>query len=319
MASRRRGWMWLLAAIIFALLAAFLAMAVLEVRVQTGMTASQAGQQATPTKPPVAAVVVAVAHIPVTQVISEPQISLQEIPADMVPEGAATSIDEVVGKISTADIYPGEIVLTMRLANPDITGANVAFTMPKDKVIFALSPDDLMSRIGVLRPGDHVDILVSLKPEQESQATPQASSGPAGTIGQGLFTTDAIQNQSITAIVVSAPAPNPVQSAGAASVLGARATPAGAAGATPEPGKTGTPAAGTTAEPAKGPQQPEAILLALDPQDALVLKYFRDAGGVIDLVLRHPSNDKTLTVKTVDLNYIKDRYGVAPEVTGLGQ
>jgi len=40
---------------------------------------------------------------------------------------------------------------------------------------------------------------------------------------------------------------------------------------------------------------------------------------VIDLVLRHPSNDKTLTVKTVDLNYIKDRYGVAPEVTGLGQ
>ena len=59
------------------------------------------------------------------------------------------------------DIYPGEVVLSMRLADPDVVGENVAFVMDQDKVVFALPPEDLMSSIGMLKAGDRIDILLS--------------------------------------------------------------------------------------------------------------------------------------------------------------
>ena len=44
-----------------------------------------------------------------------------------------------------------------------------------------------------------------------------------------------------------------------------------------------------TATPQPSDVEPEAFLLALDPQDALVLKHIIDSGGVIDIVLRAPT------------------------------
>jgi Flp pilus assembly protein CpaB len=291
MASRRRGWLWLLVGLVFALLAAFIAMAVVELRVNqsTSSAAEPAAQRQQTQVEAVAPVVVALTHITSTQAITEAQISLQEWPADIIPDGAATSIDDVVGRIAMGDVYPGEVIVSMRLADPDVSTDAVAFTMDEDKVIFALPPDDLMSNINLLRPGDVIDILFSLKPEEEVKATP----GVRPAAGEGeqpvaladpLFTTDVLQAQRITAIVVNMPEP--------------RAQAAQAAEGAVVP----TPVA-----------EPRAILLALEPQDALILKYFRDAGGMMDIVLRHRNNESLIEVEAVNYDYIKDLYGLPVE------
>jgi len=58
----------------------------------------------------------------------------------------------------------------------------------------------------------------------------------------------------------------------------------------------------------KEPVRPQAILLALDPQDALVLKHLKDAGGIFDLVLRAPTNEQLFETEPVDIDYLRDRY-----------
>ncbi len=59
----------------------------------------------------------------------------------------------------------------------------------------------------------------------------------------------------------------------------------------------------------EGTGAPRALLLALDPQDALTLKYFRDNGGGVDLALRSPAApNEPFDVLTVDGQYILQRY-----------
>jgi len=54
--------------------------------------------------------------------------------------------------------------------------------------------------------------------------------------------------------------------------------------------------------------QPLAIVFALDPQDALVLKYLKDKGGDIDIVLRAPDAKERFTTRPVHMDYLTDRY-----------
>jgi pilus assembly protein CpaB len=59
---------------------------------------------------------------------------------------------------------------------------------------------------------------------------------------------------------------------------------------------------------------PQAVLFTLTPQDALVLKYLKDAGGVQDLVLRAPDVDRLFETDPVDVDYMINRYGLPIEV-----
>jgi hypothetical protein len=53
---------------------------------------------------------------------------------------------------------------------------------------------------------------------------------------------------------------------------------------------------------------PYAYILALDAQDALVLKYLRDAGAILDLAVRSIADDTEHPVQPVDLQYLIDKY-----------
>jgi pilus assembly protein CpaB len=56
--------------------------------------------------------------------------------------------------------------------------------------------------------------------------------------------------------------------------------------------------------------RPTAIVFALDPQDALVLKYLRDMGGMVDIVLRAPEVKERFSVQPVHMDYLSDRYQI---------
>jgi pilus assembly protein CpaB len=54
--------------------------------------------------------------------------------------------------------------------------------------------------------------------------------------------------------------------------------------------------------------EPAAIIFALDPQDALVLKHLKDVGGTVDIVLRAPEAEGRFDTQPVHENYLIDRY-----------
>jgi hypothetical protein len=58
---------------------------------------------------------------------------------------------------------------------------------------------------------------------------------------------------------------------------------------------------------------PQALLLTVDPQDALVLKYMKDVGANVDLVLRAPESEGEFDVEPVDLDYVLNGYIVPTE------
>ena len=55
-------------------------------------------------------------------------------------------------------------------------------------------------------------------------------------------------------------------------------------------------------------QAPLAVVFALDPQDALILKHLQDMGGTVDILLRAPEAKERFSTQSVDMNYLIDRY-----------
>jgi len=53
-----------------------------------------------------------------------------------------------------------------------------------------------------------------------------------------------------------------------------------------------------------------AYLLALDPQDALILKYLKDTGAIFDLVLRTPTSTVQFDLTPITAEYIIEFYGL---------
>jgi hypothetical protein len=53
-----------------------------------------------------------------------------------------------------------------------------------------------------------------------------------------------------------------------------------------------------------------AILLALNPQDALVLKHLKDTGAIFDIVLRSPTSELQFDLTPVTEQYIIEFYGL---------
>jgi pilus assembly protein CpaB len=215
-------------------------------------------------------VVVAASAIDVRSVLTADNVEERQLPVNAVPEGAIRDIEEAIGKVTLVDLYPGEVILAQRIVDPNVvTGdGRLALVVAEDQVLMAIAPADLMSRINILKPGDQVDVLISLDFPAAQGVAPQPAEGEGaqggGTQGgqrEEQVTFHLLQNLTIAQIV----------------------------------GEEGSPA---------------ALLLTLEPQDALILKYALDAGGVQDIVLRAPGVDEPFDTEPVDVEYLINRYQI---------
>ncbi|MCC7352521.1 MAG: Flp pilus assembly protein CpaB [Anaerolineae bacterium] len=271
--GRLRGLLWLTAGLVVAVLAGFVAFISL-----TRATAQRTGQEVVQ---PRVKVVVAARALAVRSLLSAGDLQLKDIPVDSVPEGAIREVEQAAGRLTLVDLYPGEVVLAQRLLDPNVTSADgrLALVVAADEVLMAIPAQDLMSRVGVLKPGDHVDLLFSLEfpANRGTQVTTPSEAGgtTSGTVvirEKEQATFNLLQNVTISAIV---------------------------AGRTPTGGDT---------------RAPDALLLAVSAQDALVLKYVKDAGGIMDVVLRAPGMERPLPAEPVDVDYLINRYQIPTKV-----
>jgi hypothetical protein len=59
----------------------------------------------------------------------------------------------------------------------------------------------------------------------------------------------------------------------------------------------------------------QGLIVAVNPQDAVTLKYFVDSGANISLALRPPKLTSIFEVVPVTINFLADQFGIkAPEI-----
>jgi len=273
--SKVSGCLWLAVGLILALVAGGVAFVTLQ---RATAAKSQAGPaETTP-------VVVAAHPIQAGALLTESDLTVQPLPANVLPAGALTSIADASGQITMVPLDTGEMVLAHHLTQPDITINNLGFTLPEGQVAVTLSADDLLSGAQIIQPGSHVDILYSLDIPGLAQSSDQSNAILTAQTAQWtgekqLYTFGTLQDVTIVGVLRGGGA----EKTGASSGMFT-------GGSAPVLGGT------------------YAYILALDTQDALALKYLRDAGAVMDLALRNVADDTEHEAQPVDLLYLIDKY-----------
>lgn len=213
-------------------------------------------------------------------------VKVISVPLEIAPRNVLTVPADAVGKIIKTDLVQGEMLLLHNLADPTNNNKDLSFILSEDHVLMAFPADDLMSRETMIQRGDIVDIFATF---QEKVKTV----GELGTTTTGekeepemrTFTVDTLQKVSITAMVLE--------------VINQEDT----ANATTLPGQT--------AQPTPAPKtRIRAYLLALNPQDALILKHLKDTDAIFDIVLRAPTSTVQFNLTPVTEEYIIEFFGL---------
>ncbi len=261
----KNGLLWWIGAFVLAAVAGFLTYGLLTTAVPAAAGSDGA---ATP-------VVVAAIDIPFRRSISESDLVIRSVPSDSVPQGAALTIDQVVGKMSTVDLFANEPILTQQLATPDVVTQQVALSVPDGKIVVAVPTQSKLISNRLIRPGDHIDLMatfeVEVKRGDNSSPMPESVS--------------LLQDLEIHAIIL----PAAMLEEGTDAVAGSRQ----------EGGVFRTADA-----------EGQSILLAIDPQDGLAIQHIMDVDGSIDVALRPTDDISVVSTEAVDQFYLADRYNI---------
>jgi len=226
----------------------------------------------TPISPQSENVVIASRDIPLGAILSEADLATAQVPVQFIPRNAVSEIQNAVGRYTQASLVEGQMILGHQLADPTNETHDTAFALADDQVLMAFHPHDLISELAIVERGDIVDIFVS------ASVSADVVNSEGGTV-QGeesqttLFTFDALQAVRVTAMI--------------ASII------------PPDEGSNSSPKITV-----------QGYLLALSPQDALLLKHLRDSGAIFDMVLRAPTSSATFSLTPISKQYLIDRFGL---------
>lgn len=265
------GLIWWLGALIFAGLAGMLSFGLLKQNVPA--TGKNLNLQP---------VVVAVVDIPFRRSVSEAEVTIRELPIETIPEGAATTLDQVVGKMSTVDVFANQPMLVQQMTTPDVVTQQVALSVPKGKIVMAVPTGSKLISNRLIRPGDKIDMLATF----ELEVKREQGGGPMPE-SVGL-----LQNLEVHAIIL----PVATVDESAEAIQG-----------NTEGGVFRT-----------ADKEGQSVLLAIDPQDALTIRHILDVGGELDLALRAPGDETVTGLEPVDQFYLAERYKIELVRRGVG-
>lgn len=295
--------------------------------------------QPTPTPANMTKIVLSAQDITRGQQLSEDAVILQDWPVDSVPLGAITSLEDAYGMVAKVDIPRGMPVTESMVSFPGSgalvvgEGSQASWMIPEGKVAYALPFGRYNSVAWAIRPGDHVDILLSalmleldeefqtplpnqLSPiegggeGEEGQAVP--SSGPAGRF-------EVLPNGVLINVTPNGPQ-NPrmitqltVQDAVVLRVGDWQETqPATTTEQAGGEGGEGGEGQATEEQPVEqqAPAAERSITLAVTRQEAAVLEYAYLNKARLTLVLRPAGEEGPVSTESVTLQYLFDRYGL---------
>lgn len=262
---KNSGLIWWIGAFVLAAMAGILTYGLLTTSVPAAAAGASDGNTVS--------VIVAAQDIPFRRSISAEDLTTRNLPGDSVPEGAAITMDQVIGKMSTVDLFANEPLLTQQLVTPDVVTQQVALSVPEGEIVIAVPTQSKLISNRLVRPGDFIDLLATF----EVEVTRGGEKSPLpGTISM-------LQGLQIHAII-----------------LPGTSVEEGPQSMTSQEG-------GIFRTADEGGQ---SILISVAPQDALAVRHILDVGGSLDLGLR-PRGDETLSeTEAVDQFYLADRYNI---------
>lgn len=273
------------------------------------------------------------------------QMTENELTTDMrlaseVGSNVITRIEDAVGLYARLDIYQGETLTTDSLVrDPTLVGQQefgASSLIPPGWEAISV-PMDRLSSVGyALAPGDSVDVMLSFSLsaiDEEFQtllansvtffieAPPEASGEGAPPVPSllvidpyGRF--EELPTGDIAMIGPSEDSQRPVpisvilQNARVIRV-GTNEETQSAAAPTPtvDPNEP-TPTPDPNAVPTPTPSLPDAVLIALPPQQLLFLKYAVETSADIDFAIRAANDGQLYTVQTVDIQYLLNQFDI---------
>jgi Flp pilus assembly protein CpaB len=241
---------------------------------------------------PTARVVIATGNIAARTEIPASMVDVRTVPDDLVQAGAATKIEDVVGKFSPDAITKGAVINTQKIGPVAVKNAP-SFRIEKGKVMYVMpvsfaGSQFSLATVNALRAGDRVDLLYTTINAPQGLTTDQREEVRANPIPY-LQTRIMLQDLRIQEIGSYAPDGSLVPATGDPSGKGAAASLAGA-----------------------------NIIFIVQPEESLVLKWLKDAATYykdsnIEMVLRSPADDqKADNNLVVNFNYMQQKYNLAP-------
>jgi Flp pilus assembly protein CpaB len=241
---------------------------------------------------PTARVVIATGDIPARSEIAASMVNIRTVPDELVQAGAATKVEDVVGKFSPDAITKGAVINTQKIGPVAVKNAP-SFRIEKGKVMYVMpvsfaGSQFSLAQVNALRAGDRVDLLYTTINAPQGLTPEQRDEVRANPIPY-LQTRIMLQDLRIQEIGSYAPDGSLV------------------------------PATGDPASKGAAPVLANAnIIFIVAPEESLVLKWLKDAATYykdsnIEMVLRSPADEEQADSNlVVNFNYMQAKYNLAP-------
>jgi len=128
-------------------------------------------------------VLVAKKHIPSGTWVDEGLVEVTMVPRKFVQPGALRSPEEALGQLSLAPFAPGEQMLANKLS---MRGVALSLTVPPGKRAVTVAVDPAGSVAGLVKPGDLVDVLVTVDREKEPRTFALIQAAPVLAVGKSF-------------------------------------------------------------------------------------------------------------------------------------
>lgn len=120
--------------------------------------------------PPMAAVVVASIDLPLATTLTAEHLAVAPWPAESRPEGTFTNPKDLIGRVLLTRLSKNEAILPSKLATRE-AGSGLAALIPENMRAAAVRVDDVVGVAGFVHPDDHVDVIVTMRPEQGGETS----------------------------------------------------------------------------------------------------------------------------------------------------
>jgi Flp pilus assembly protein CpaB len=268
-------------------------------------------------------VVVALQTIPRGMRIPPDAVEVREWPINdkEFPETPVYSLDEVVGMVARVDIPMHRPISASEVKQVFLgEGSEMSLAIPKGKVAIAVPVMAISAVANAVRPNDRVDVLISFSIVEVDEDTQiklpvvlvggedcLAGCQPTGEQLPRLVSQYSVQNALVMGVGLWTGAQPDVEvlQPGAGTPTPAPAVPIA------EGEQVTTPEV-TAASVVQSLTELTVVTLAVNPQDALVLKWAWESNASMDLVMRSAiDNDTYAQPEAVTLQYMIDRFQIS--------
>ncbi len=130
-----------------------------------------------------APVLVTVKNVPTGTRIDDTLVKVKQIPRKFIQPGALRAPEEAEGQLALAPLAPGEQVLPNKLS---VRGVILSQAVPVGKRAVTVSVDLAGGVAGLIKPGDLVDVLVTLNDPEMPKTFALIQAAPVLAVGQSF-------------------------------------------------------------------------------------------------------------------------------------